>query len=179
MLSGKTPQDPVNFFEVARVVGARCPVQFPGTAAKMRYRARPATTLRHIGKGLGVMAARRAFQPVKHDQQRLVRTARGAIDQKVHVDEILVRRSPAGARELRLAAFVTGGTQRCPDGLQIATGQPPGRFIVHLGHRCLSTINAALAARQRLPAFRAVCQGWHGGRPCASPARSCDTRWWR
>lgn len=134
------PQDPVNFLVVARMVGARRKVDLAAASTEVRHGIVPAADPRHAGERLGIVAARRALQPMEEHQQRPGwPRCRGGRLQEVHVHEIAVRRRPSLPPVGRHAALGAARRQRGPDGLQVAAGKPPGRYIVH---------GAAFQARQ-------------------------------
>ena len=72
MLLAKALQHPADFGKVARMVGARPQVQFATATAKVRHGIAQPVATGKVGKGMGVMAGRRALKAVEQDQQGLV-----------------------------------------------------------------------------------------------------------
>ena len=68
VLACKASEQPVNLGIVTRVVGARRQIDLARAAAKVRNGTGPAARAGRVGKGLGIVAGRRALQAVKDDQ---------------------------------------------------------------------------------------------------------------
>jgi hypothetical protein len=120
-------------------------VEFTAAAAKVRHRVGEAAADAPVGKGFGVVAARRTLQTMKKHQQgpalgfrsdlwllaadrRSLRTRRV---EEVHVDEVAIRRVPAFTLVLGGGSCHAPRIQGRPDGLKVAARQPPGRSVFH------------------------------------------------
>ena len=130
VLLAKTRQYPADFFKVARVIGPRSEVQFAAATPKMRHGKTKFSRVREAGKVVGVRAGRRTLQAVKQEQQG---GARGR-SEPVHVDEIAIRGGPAFAPVRQSVCRLCASPQSGPEGLQMPTGQPEWRDVIHWSH---------------------------------------------
>ena len=123
-------QNPVDLLTVSRMVGARQPVRFAGTAPEMDHHTAPADCVQPVHQGARIVAARTAFEPMKQGDQRnhggsggrrvcitLYRTA-GTVP--VEVDEVAVRSLPSLPVVERQGRF----DQQRVEGLEVAAGEP-------------------------------------------------------
>ncbi len=135
VLRGETSEDPVDLFKITRVVGAWRVVEFARTAPEVRHGEGQAMGGRKVGEGHRVLAGRRAFETVEQHQQG--RIGRRGLLRQVHVDEVAIGCVPAAARPHGGRAEVPAAGQRSPQGLRVATGQPPRSGVVKaVGVQC-------------------------------------------
>ena len=152
------------------MVSTRRAVDLTAATPKVRHGIGQALLARPMCEGLRVVALGRTFKTMEQHQQWLMRL-RG-VRGEVQVNEVRIRACPALSRERGLGQSMALRIQSRPNRLELAAGQPSGGAVIH-------GLSATSSAHPTALAFHALCRGWHGAPPCASLARSCDTRWWQ
>ena len=112
MLGLEALKYPVQLLVVARMVGPGREVHLARATSEMRHRKTPVALPGQAGKGLRVVAGRRALQAVKEHQQGrragLCGSGHGRVGlQPIHVDKVLIRCLPAFALPTQVTRIQT------------------------------------------------------------------------